>query len=60
MFFSFATTFGQIKPEMRYEDKRICFYAIGFAEGLLLDKLNPKWHDNYLIDKFNIERYSEK
>jgi len=42
------------------EDKRICFYAIGFAEGLLLDKLNPKWHDNYLTDKFNIERYSEK
>jgi hypothetical protein len=42
------------------EDRRMCFYAIGFVEGLLLDKLNPKWHDNYLADKFNIERYSEK
>lgn len=41
-------------------DKRICFYAIGFAEGLLLDKLNPKWHDKFLTDKFYIENYSEK
>lgn len=38
-------------------DKRVCFYAIGFSEGLLLDKLNPDWHDSYLIDKFYIENY---
>jgi hypothetical protein len=42
------------------EDKRICFYAIGFAEGLLLDRLNPKWHKDYLINKFYIEQYSDK
>ncbi|MBK8984432.1 MAG: hypothetical protein IPM38_19460 [Ignavibacteria bacterium] len=41
-------------------DKRICFYEIGFAEGLLLDKLNPEWRDNYLTDKFYIENYSSK
>lgn len=41
-------------------DKRVCFYAIGFSEGLLLDKLNPKWHDKFLIDKFYIEKYFKK
>lgn len=38
-------------------DKRICFYAIGFYEGLLLDKINPKWQDKYLTEKFYIEKY---
>jgi hypothetical protein len=38
-------------------DKRVCFYAIGFAEGLLLDKVNPKWHDKFLADKFYVENY---
>lgn len=42
------------------EDKRVCFYAVGFAEGILLDKLNPQWHSNFLTDKFYIERYSKK
>ncbi len=38
-------------------DKRICFYAIGFYEGLLLDKINPKWQNKYLTEKFYIENY---
>lgn len=42
------------------KDMRNCFYAIGFAEGLLLDKLNPDWRKNYLSDKFFIERYSNR
>ncbi len=41
-------------------DKRICFYAVGFAEGILLDKLNPEWHDRFLRDKFYIEKYFKK
>ncbi|MEW6061905.1 MAG: hypothetical protein AB1600_08200 [Bacteroidota bacterium] len=52
--------FDQLKncsPEL---SKRICFYAVGFAEGLILDKLNPLWKDQYLNKKFYIERYSEK
>ena len=40
--------------------KRICFYSVGFVEGLILDKLNPLWRDQYLNKKFYIERYSEK
>jgi hypothetical protein len=41
-------------------NKRICFYAVGFAEGLILDELNPSWRDRYLSSKFYIERYSDK
>lgn len=39
------------------EDKRICFYAIGFAEGLLLDQINPDWHNQFWSDKFFVEHY---
>lgn len=41
-------------------EKRVCFYAIGFAEGILLDKRNPKWQEKYLTDKFHIENYFDK
>lgn len=37
--------------------KRVAFYYIGSAEGLLLDKNNPKWRDLYFKDKFYLERY---
>lgn len=39
------------------EHKRVCFYAIGMAEGLILDKLNPMWRKDYLNDKFYLEKY---
>ncbi len=42
------------------ETKRVCFYSIGFAEGLLLDKLKKNWRKKYLTDKFYIEHYSKK
>jgi len=42
------------------ECKRSCFYAVGFAEGLILDTLNADWHEDYLADKFFIEYYSKK
>jgi hypothetical protein len=41
-------------------DKRICFYAIGFAEGILLDEQNPNWKDKYLTNKFYVENYFDK
>lgn len=41
-------------------DKRVCFYAIGFAEGLLLDKVNPKWRNKFLKNKFYLENYYKK
>ena len=42
------------------DNRRICFYAIGFAEGLILDRLNPNWQEDYLTDKFFLEHYSDK
>ena len=40
------------------KEKRVCFYAIGMAEGILLDKLNPQWRSQYLSKKFFIEKYA--
>jgi hypothetical protein len=40
------------------KQQRVCFYSVGFAEGILLDKLNPSWRSRYLADLFNIERYA--
>jgi len=39
------------------DNKRVCFYAIGMTEGLILDKLNPSWRSNYLNEKFFLEKY---
>lgn len=39
------------------EVKRVCFYSIGFAEGMILDRINTSWRNNYLTDKFYIEHY---
>jgi hypothetical protein len=42
------------------DDKRLCFYAVGFAEGLLLENRSSQWKEKYLIDKFYIEDYFNK
>ena len=39
------------------EDKRVCFYTSGSLEGLVLDKVNPDWHDLYFEKKFYMEGY---
>jgi hypothetical protein len=41
------------------KEKRVCFYDIGMAEGILLDALNPQWRSKYLSNKFYIEKYAE-
>lgn len=38
-------------------DRRICIYAVGFAEGILLDAVNKKWRRLYLTDKFATDNY---
>jgi hypothetical protein len=40
--------------------KRVCFYPIGFAEGLLLDINNENWRNKYLTDKFTTDNYFTK
>lgn len=39
------------------KQKRVCFYAVGMAEGLVLDMLNPKWRKYYLNKKIYLEKY---
>ena len=33
------------------------YWPDGAAEGLLLDKVNPRWRSRYFKDKFNLGRY---
>ena len=40
--------------------KRVCFYDLGFAEALLINKVNPNWRDQYLLDKFDISMFYPK
>lgn len=37
--------------------KRVSFYYLGAGEGLLLDRVNPKWRKRYLKDRFSTEGY---
>jgi hypothetical protein len=41
-------------------EKRVCFYDIGLAEGILLDKLNPQWRSQYLTQKIFLEKYTTR
>lgn len=38
-------------------DQRTCFYTLGAAEGLILDRVNPDWRNRYFDEKFFIEKY---
>ncbi|HET6979888.1 MAG TPA: hypothetical protein VFI24_26385 [Pyrinomonadaceae bacterium] len=40
--------------------KRVAFYPIGAAEGLLLDRSNPKWRIRYFADKFDNRIYFDR
>jgi hypothetical protein len=40
-----------------HEYKRVVFYPLGAAEGLLLDRVNPKWRSMYFAEKFDNEKY---
>lgn len=45
-------------PTLRLdESERLVFYPFGAAEGLLLDRANPRWQSRYFTEKFYVERY---
>lgn len=45
--------------DLKFEkEKRVCFYDIGLAEGILLDKLNPLWRSQYFTNRFYLEKYA--
>lgn len=37
--------------------KRVKFYALGAGEGLLLDRLNPRWRQRYFAEKFYLDKH---
>lgn len=39
------------------DSKRVVFYALGAGEGLLLDRVNPRWRQRYLLEKFYLDKY---
>ncbi|MGH9873655.1 MAG: hypothetical protein ACRD9S_14495 [Pyrinomonadaceae bacterium] len=41
------------------ESKRVFFYALGAGEGLLLDRVNPRWRQRYFLDRFYLDKYFE-
>ena len=41
------------------ESKRVIFYSLGAGEGLLLDRVNPRWRQRYFVDKFYLDKYFE-
>ena len=48
-------------PTLQLEkSERVVFYPFGAAEGLLLDRANPKWQSHYLTEKFYIDKYVVK
>jgi hypothetical protein len=49
--------FRQLKTQKLGESQRSAFYSFGAAEGLLLDKVNPRWRSRYFVDKFDLSRY---
>lgn len=53
----FNTELNNLRGQKIEKGKRVCFYPIGFAEGLLLDRANKAWRSRYLRDKFSTESY---
>lgn len=52
---------GATLKEMRDLDlktwERTVFYPFGAVEGLVLDRVDPKWRSRYFADKFEVDRH---
>ncbi len=56
----FKKTEDELKNVDLAENERVAFYSFGAFEGFLLDKVNPKWRENYLTKKFTLEDFYVK
>ena len=56
----FKKTKSQLKNVDLAKKERVAFYPFGAFEGFLLDKVNPKWGENYFAKKFALEDYYTK
>jgi len=52
-------TLDELKQADLAKWKRLAFYSFGGAEGLLLDRLNPKWKSEYFQHMFSTDSYFE-
>jgi hypothetical protein len=48
---------GKLSTLQLQKSERLVFYPFGAAEGLLLDRANPKWQDRYFTEKFYVDKY---
>jgi hypothetical protein len=42
------------KSDALLEDKRVAFYAFGAGEAILLDRIDPGWHEKYLDPRLDL------
>jgi hypothetical protein len=52
-------TFNELKRADLAKWKRIVFYSFGATEAMLLDRLNPKWKNEYFQRMFSTDSYFE-
>jgi hypothetical protein len=48
--------FRELLTQQLAESKREVVYSFGAAEGLLLDKIRPRWRKRYFVEKFDLGR----
>jgi len=48
---------GRLPTLQLTKSERNVFYPFGAAEGLLLDRANPKWQSRYFAEKFYVDKY---
>jgi len=53
-------TLNELRQADLAKSKRLAIYSFGAAEGLLLDRLNPKWKDGYFVDLLSTDSSFEK
>lgn len=54
-----ADTFDELRKADLSTWKRTVVYSFGATEGLLLDRVNPKWKDDYFKHPLSTDRYFE-
>jgi len=55
-----AETLSELRRIDLARSKRVVVYSFGAAEGLLLDKLNPGWKDEYFKHMLSMDSFFEK
>jgi hypothetical protein len=48
--------FEQLMTQKLGESKREVVYSYGAAEGLLLDRINPRWRNQYFANRFDLAK----